>query len=94
MQIEILKRYSEIKQQIRSLEDEESLLKDIIIKEMGEEKVKTYPTVFGKFTVAEKLNWIYSPKVKSLEEKLKIAKIDEQESGRAQVKIKKYLTFK
>lgn len=91
MQVELLKRYSQIRRDRKALEDEEEMLKEKI---MGEMKDKSMETIYGKFTIAEKQNYKYSDKIKALEDKVKIAKINEQETGKAKLRITKYLTYK
>jgi hypothetical protein len=92
MNTELLEKYSVIRRQLASLKDEEALLKKAIMQEMGE--VKSFASPFGKFSIATKTNWEYTSKVQTLEEKVKLAKIDEQESGRAKAKFTTYLTYK
>lgn len=94
MNIELLKQYADIKNQIKSLEDQESFLKTAILEELDKNKMDKAETAFGKFTKATKITYIYSPKVNEMEEKVKLAKLKEVEKGIAEEKKTEYLLFK
>ena len=57
----------------------------------GEEKVES---AYGSFTVGHREMWTYTEKVKELEEKVKLAKVKEEEQGKAKAKVTDYLLFK
>lgn len=88
------KQYADIKLQIRFLEERAEELNKEIVADMQDNKVEKVETEFGKFTICTKKTWKFSPKVKSLEEKVKLAKIDEQERGIAKAEESNYLLFK
>lgn len=93
MDNKLLQRYSDLRAKMSALAEEESLLKLQILEGLEREGSKKIETVFGKFTLSQKVNYIYTSKVRELEEKVKLAKIKEQEQGKAKEKIIKYLTF-
>jgi regulator of sigma D len=88
------KEYADIKTQIRFLEERESIIKEAIMAELQGAKMDKAETVWGKFTIGTKKNYTYTDKVKSLEDKVKIAKMEEVEKGVAEVQETKYLLFK
>ena len=93
MNTEILKQYAEIKRQIVSLQDQESILKQAVMSELENNNLKKAETAYGKFTIATRRSYIYSGKIEILEDKLKIAKLTEQEKGIAGSKETNYLIF-
>ena len=92
--MELYQKYSELRAQLSVLQDRENLLKKLILQDMEDRKVKSDPTVFGRFTIGEKKNYKYSNKIQTMEDNLKLAQFKEREQGKAKVKITKYLTYK
>lgn len=90
----LLKKYAEIKRSKKELEEEEKLLKEQIEGAMEYEGKDREETAYGTFTLAHRTYWTYTDKVKDLEEKVKIKKVEEEEKGIAQPKEKAYLVFK
>lgn len=93
MDNKLLQQYSAVRAKMSALEEEEGLLKLAILNDLEKSGLEKVESVFGKFTVSQRVNYIYSTKIKELEEKVKLAKIKEQEQGKAKEKITKYLTF-
>lgn len=91
---ETLSRYYDLEITFRRLEIEKQLLRDKIVTDLKKNKLDKVESDFGSFTVCEKKNWKYSGKVKSMEDKVKIAKDKEQKKGIAKVSITEYLLFK
>lgn len=56
----------------------------------GEEKVQTE---YGSFTVASRKSYTYTDAVKKLEEKVKLAKVKEEQTGTATKKITQYIVY-
>lgn len=77
----------------RKLETEREALRDRIVAEMKKAKMDKTETDFGTFTVARKVNWLYTPAVKKLEEKVKLAKIKEEQKGLAGKNETEYLRY-
>lgn len=94
MNTKILKRYAEVKRAIKSLEDEELLLKEAVLQELEKNKVDKAETAYGKFTIGVRKSYIYSDRIAVLKEKVKMAELNEVEKGLAEVKETKYLVFK
>ena len=85
----IYKRYAEIKGQMKALEEEEAFLKTALLKDL-KDKVAFE---FGKFTYSTRVSYKYSDKVLTLQEKVKLAQLKEQEKGIAKEVKSHYLTF-
>lgn len=94
MEKTLLKKYVEIRTRREELEAQEGELRTDIVNAMqrsGQEKIVGD---LGSFTVATKSKWTYSPKVKKLEDAVKIEKQKEQEKGIALSEETNYLLFK
>jgi hypothetical protein len=89
----LFEKYWELDGQIKKFEEEKELLRDMIVVEMRDADTKKQSTDFGIFTRAAKTNWKYTDKVTQLEEKVKVAKVKEQQSGKAQASLTEYLKF-
>ncbi len=94
MNNQILKQYAEIRQQIKSLEILEDSMREQILSTMQKEHQSKVESDIGSFTVATRLKWVYTAKVKKLEDAVKIEKTKEQEKGMAQAEETNYLVFK
>jgi len=90
---ELFSRFAIVKQQLKSLEEEEKLLKEALLQEFKNNNQTKAETVFGKFTVSSKKNWEYSDDVKKLSEKIKLAQYEEQEKNIAKCNITEYILF-
>jgi len=86
--------YARLTAQKKDLEGRINALKVDILSEMTEAKVTKIKTDVGNFTKACKTTWKYTDKVKTLEDKLKVEKIKEQEKGDATANLTEYLVFK
>lgn len=82
-----LKLQKEIDAQVTALKAE--LLADM--QKRGETKVATE---YGAFTVATRTSYTYTEAVKKLEEKAKLAKVKEEQSGKAQARVTHYIVYK
>jgi hypothetical protein len=78
-----LKRYEEIKIQMKELETEAKALQPDIIPAMPEGPVKTE---YGTFTVRSKDSYVYSPETQAREKALKETKDREVQEGIATLK--------
>lgn len=93
MKNELLEKYISVKEAIAKLQEEEKMLKTSIVDDMKQNSLNTFTNDLGKFTVASRTNYTYSDKVKSMEEKVKIAKHKEVEKGIAKESITEYLVY-
>ena len=93
MQNKNFERYAQIKRDMKALEEEETLLKKEILKDLDENKTDKVVFGFGSFKVATRTSYRYSEKVQAISERLKLAQVREQEKGIAKVIESPYLTF-
>lgn len=94
MNTKVFAEYAEVKRKIASLQETEELLKIAVLDEMQSNQVVKEEFEFGKFSLASNKIWKYTSKIDDLDEKLKLAKIREQEKGIAKAKETKYVVFK
>lgn len=89
----LFKEYVLLDEKLKALEEEKELLRDKIVLELQQAKIEKAETDFGTFTRAKKVSWVYTKKIGELEEKVKIAKVKEQQSGKAKAEESEYLRF-
>lgn len=94
MQKELLGSYAILREKMKLLEREEGELRIKILENLKENNLEKVDSGFGSFTIAKRLSWKYSEKVKALEEKIKISKDKEQKKGIAESSETEYLLFK
>ncbi len=94
MQKELLSEYVVLEAKFKALEDEKRALREKILVNLKENDLTKVDSEYGSFTVCTKTSWKYSEKVKTLEEKVKIAKDKEQKKGIAESSTSEYLLFK
>ncbi len=94
MQNTLLAQYAEIETEYKALDFARSALRDLIVEEMQKSKLDKVESDFGLFTVARKQSWSYSPAVTKIEDRLKLAKVKEQQKGLAEAKETTYLVYK
>ena len=85
--------YAKLDAEFKELEFKKSALKTAILEKMKENKLEKAESLYGKFTIAERISWIYSAKIKKLEESLKLAKVKEEQRGKAEAKKTEFLVF-
>ena len=88
-----LKTYAELQLEIKDLEMRRDALKEVIIDALHKEKLDKVESDYGKFTISHRTSYTYTEKVKALEQKVKLAKVKEEETGDAEPKTTEYLTF-
>jgi len=93
MQKELLKKYADLRAKREALEAEEDELKAEIVKDMQKNKLKKLESEFGVFTVATRTTYKYTGKIKELEEKVKLAKLKEEEQGKAEASETTHLRY-
>lgn len=89
----LYRQYAALMEQMKLLEDEKETLKTEIISQLGKEGTDKVETDWGKFTIAGRKSWKYSDKVLALSERVKLAKIREEEKGIATSTETKYLVY-
>lgn len=85
--------YASVRSKMADLEEQEKLIKGEILEALEKEKKKTEESPYGRFTISVKKNYIYSGRIKKLEEELKVEKYHEQEQNLCSVRETKYLSF-
>jgi len=94
MQTELLKQYAALETEFRILEEKKAVLRMSILEDLKKNQRDKVESEYGKFTVAHKITWTYTPAVTQLDERLKIARFKEQEKGLAKATQSDYLLFK
>lgn len=82
------------KNAITVLQERYDELSAILLEDLKEKGLSKVETEYGKFTVAERAKWIYSPSIEVLNNNLKDAKKKEEEDGIATKEIINYLLVK
>ncbi len=88
-----LKEYAKLQAQIKELEGKRDQVKVEIIEGFHKEGIDKVESDFGRFTIANRTSYTYSEKVKTLETKVKLQKIKEEETGVAEPRVTEYLVF-
>ena len=94
MKNELLKKYSELELAFTKLEEERNTLRNEIVKQFVTHKVEKEETAYGSFSLARRSTYLYTDKIKLLEDRVKIAKHKEVEKGLAKEKVTEYLIYK
>lgn len=85
--------YSALDRELKKLEEEKETLRSQIISDLQSQSVDKVETDYGTFTVAHRVSYTYTDKVKALEEKVKLAKVKEEQKGLAEAKETQYLRY-
>lgn len=88
-----LKAFAKLQGQIKELEGKRDQMKVEIVEALTKEGVTKEVTNWGTFTRALRTSYKYSEKIDALVEKVKLAKISEEEKGIAQAISTEYLVF-
>lgn len=91
MDTALFKQYAALETKLKELESRKSELKEKILASLEADKLTKAESVFGTFTRATRTSYTYSDKVKALEEKANLAKLQEQQKGIAKAKYTQYL---
>lgn len=89
----LLKKYQKLRIEREALEKEENELKAQIVATMQNDGVSKEETTWGTFTIGCRTSYKYSDKVKALEEKVKLAKVKEEQKGTATPSTTEYLVY-
>jgi len=92
--MEIYKQYAELVQASKAIETQLEELKVKIVEDMKNREVKSDKQEFGTFTISSRKKISYSENIKTLENSVKLAKIEEEEKGIATIEQTEFLTFK
>lgn len=79
--------------QRKELEAKEAQVKLAIIEDMEKKGELQVVTEYGKATISHRKTYTYTEAVEKLNEKLKLAKVKEEQNGKATAKETTYLTF-
>ena len=93
MQKELYREYELLVMEFKKLEAYREDLRTKILESMVNENAKDVTTDFGKFTVGKRIVWEYTPKVKALEDRVKLARLNEQKRGIAHAEERSYLLY-
>ena len=88
-----IKQYASLVAKIKELEAQRDQLKIEIVSEMEKKNETKSVTDYGTFTRANRASWKYSDAIATMEEKVKVAKIKEQQKGIAKMSETEYLVF-
>lgn len=90
----IFEEYEGLEVELKAKEERKQELRKRILIEMQVLGEKNHDGSQGTFVVTEKKSWIYTPKIKDLEEKVKEAKHKEENNGKAKPgPITTYITY-
>lgn len=94
MDAKLLSDFIVSKRALDAAKEANETARDAILADMQKRGAeKEVNEVFGSFTRAHKPSWTYSQKIKTLTEKLKIAKIKEEDAGIAKKTIVEYIVY-
>lgn len=89
----LFKEYAKLEIQYAELQKTKESLREKIVSELKKEGVEKAETDFGIFTRAKKISYEYTDAIRKLEEKTKLAKVKEQNSGKAKAVESEYLRY-
>lgn len=89
----LLAQYASLRNQLQILEGQEKELATKILSEFRNNKIQKQITSFGSFSLVSRTTYVYSEKIKKLEESVKIAKVKEVNSGTAKQTFVEYIKF-
>ncbi len=90
---EVYKRYADVRREQAILDEIEASLRGTILKDLKERGVDKDQRDDSTFAVVKKSSWEYTERVDKLEEKVKIAKVKEQERGEATETVSESLRY-
>lgn len=93
MDSNLLAEYRALRQKREDLEFQEGVLKEQIVAALHKEGTTKVENDNGTFTIASRTSYKYSDKVKALEEKVKLAKVKEEQKGTATPSVTTFLVY-
>jgi len=94
MNKKVMVEYAKITAEMKALEEKRDALKESILGEMSKEGMTKAETDFGVFSIASRTSYEYTDAITKLKEKVKLAELKEQKTGKAKEKVTEYLYFK
>ena len=89
-----MKQLREVADAKKEIELKEKVIKESLLEAMKAEDKNSILGEYGTASIARRTYYTYSDVVKSLENKVKEKKIEEEEKGIAEPKITEYILFK
>ena len=65
-----------------------------LIDEMKASDLSSYKADYGTFTMGQRKTYVYTDAVKTLEDQVKLKKVEEEERGLAQVKVSEFISVR
>lgn len=90
---DLYKELARIQAKRKILEAQENELKIEILSDMEKAGETTKTNTYGKFTIGKRISFTYSKSVDALMEKIKLAKVIEEQKGIAKAKETKFIVF-
>lgn len=87
-------RLAELIRTKNALEDEIALVKEKLINKFKANNLTSLKSDNANFTLAQRRTYTYSDAVKRLEEDVKLLKVEEEETGVADVRVTEFLAVK
>jgi hypothetical protein len=95
MDKKLFKEFAALQAKVKEAEAKLAQAKLAVLDELAKDEIDTFDSPFGRFTRATRTTYAYSDAVKKLEEKVKLAKVKEEQQGLVKVKSQtEYLVFK
>jgi len=88
-----LKKFIEVQELLEVVKERYENARLAIMSDMQKEKLEKAETEYGTFTRAKRTTWVYTDKVVALEEKVKVAKVKEQQQGKATENVSEHLRY-
>ncbi len=89
----LLNEYASLSLQIKDLEAQRAAIKPELVEQFSTQGIEKMESDIGTFSIVRISSWKYSKKVVEQEEKLKIAKVREQEKGIAKASVSETIRF-
>lgn len=94
MNKKVMAEFVKITSELKALEEKREALRESIVQEMDREKLTKVESDYGVFSIAQRVSYEYTDAIKKLKEKVKLAELKEQKTGKATERITQYLYFK
>jgi len=86
-------KYAEIETVYNALAEKKEALREKIVSQMKKNKQEKMETAYGIFTVAKRTNYEYTQKIAKLLMNVKLAKVKEEQQGKATKVESEYLRY-
>lgn len=88
-----LAEFLKVEAELKEIEERHRKLRLSILSDLKASKMESADTAYGTFTVARRAMWKYSKAIDKLMEKVKVAKVKEEQRGTAKKEETEYLRF-